>query len=503
MIQEDPSLANRRAVYNAQSNDIRGIVLSPTRELAEQIATEARRLVKGTGVVVQVAVGGTSKARMLRETQSRGCHLLVATPGRLNDLLTDQYAGIAAPNLAAFVLDEADRMLDVGFEKELNQILEVLPSTSEKQRQTILVSATIPDNVIRLARNMVRANDFQFVQTIAENESLTHDKVPQKVVQISSWTNVLPSLFELVDREAAQALAKPDARPFKGIAYFNTTAMVELSGAIGLTRKRNNREQIPVFSISSRLTQDQRTRAADMFRKSKTGLLISSDVTARGMDFPDVTHVIQVDTPRSREDYVHRLGRTGRQGKEGEGWLLLPPGAVGPCRRMLAGLPIQPDNSINSAEVDLAAQAEEDVPEYHEQLKGLYAEMPKKMLGSAYTSLFGVANDKATLAQDLGTWATLGWGWEAPPPVSSKFAFQMGIDPSLLNIEGPQSRFGGGGGGDRYGGRDDSRGRPGGFRRGGDRGGRSSDPFDKMSQSIRRDGPPRRSGRGFGGQGSW
>ena len=122
---------------------------------------------------------------MLRQVQRQGCHLLVATPGRLNDLLSDPEANMYAPNLAAFVLDEADRMLDTGFEKELNEIIRRLPSAGEKQRQTMLVSATIPDDVIRLARSMVRSDDFKFVQTIGEDESLTHDKVPQHVVQVS------------------------------------------------------------------------------------------------------------------------------------------------------------------------------------------------------------------------------------------------------------------------------------------------------------------------------
>lgn len=489
MIQEDPSLATRRAAYSASASDIRGIVLSPTRELAEQIAAEARRLTKNTGVVVQVAVGGTSKMAMLRQTQREGCHLLIGTPGRLNDLLQDSASGIDAPNLAAFVLDEADRMLDVGFEKELNEIVDMLPRPQEKQRQTMLVSATIPDNVIRLARAMVRADDFQFVQTIAENESLTHDKVPQNVVQISSWTNVLPTLFELMDRESEKAFSDPKARPFKAIVYFNTTAMVEMAGEIAFARKRENSTHVAAYTISSRLSQAQRTRAADMFRRVKTGVLFSSDVTARGMDFPDVTHVIQVDTPRSREDYIHRLGRTGRQGKEGEGYLLLPPGAVQQSRRMLAGLPIRPDKTLTSAEPHVTT---EELPQLHAQLKDLINTIPRPMMAAAYTSLFGVSPDKNSLAEDLHHWSTVGWGWEAPPPVSARWASQMAVSPRHLNINesrnyrAPGSRWEDG----------DQRG----FRRGGDLGSGnrrrapSSDPFDRMSQGARRDNNDRRGG---------
>lgn len=280
MINDDPSLADRRAVGTAKASDIRGIILSPTRELAEQIAEEARRVCAHTGLVVQSAVGGTQKSQMLRQTQRKGCHLLVATPGRLNDILSDPRSGIDAPGLSALVLDEADRMLDAGFEAELNAILDNLPDPQQMTRQTLLVSATIPDNVIRLARSMVRADDFQFVQTIGANESLTHDRVPQRVVATNSWANLFPTLFELIDREVEAAEAVGD-RPFKAIVYFNTTAMVQLAGVFGQERRRSGAMKIPTIAINSKLTQGQREKAASMFKSLRSGVLFSSDVTAR------------------------------------------------------------------------------------------------------------------------------------------------------------------------------------------------------------------------------
>lgn len=482
MITEDKSLASRGAVHRARSDDIRGIVLSPTRELAEQIAVEARRLTRNTGLVVQCAVGGTNKSQMLRQTQRQGCHLLVATPGRLNDLLNDPASGIDAPKLAALVLDEADRMLDVGFEKELNEIIRLLPPPDVKVRQTMLVSATIPDDVIRLARTMVRPEDFEFVQTIAENDSLTHDKVPQHVVPLSSWANVFPALFELIDRETAKLAEDPNARPFKAIIYFNTTSMVEVAGEVCYNRKREGLSHLPSFSISSKLTQVQRQRSADMFRQVKSGILVSSDVTARGMDFPNVTHVIQVDTPRSREDYIHRIGRTGRQDKEGQGWLFLPPLSISSARKMLSGLPIKQNKSLETAESDLEVEGE--LPPFHQQFKDLITRIPRGMMASCYTSLFGVSVRKDELAQDLQHWVTRGWGWEAPPSVSPKWASLMGVNPSNLNIG---SRYDDDRGGDRFGGRDGGR--------GGDRG----DSFDQMRDSIRSDDRGGYGGRGSGG----
>ncbi|KAL6883935.1 P-loop containing nucleoside triphosphate hydrolase protein [Trichoderma longibrachiatum] len=504
MIEEDPTLATRKASRSARSDDIRGIVLSPTRELAEQIATEAKRLCRRTGLVVQSAVGGTQKSAMLRQTQRQGCHLLVATPGRLNDLLEDPNSGIDAPKLAALVLDEADRMLDVGFEKELNAIQSHLPT--DKVRQTMLVSATIPDNVIQLARKMVRPHDFEFVQTIPEHDTLTHDRIPQHVVTVSSWANVFPSLFELVDREVAAAKEDPTRPPFKAIVYFNTTSMVELAGELGYQRRQSGQLRIPTFAIQSQLSQFQRTKAADMFRNSRTGILFSSDVTARGMDFPNVTHVIQVDAPRERESYIHRLGRTGRQDKGGEGWLFVPPMSANSARKLLRGLPLKPNKTLESAEVDLSAV--EELPAYHEETKNLIQALPRKLMAGAYTSLFGgQLTDREQLVEDLNDWAVKGWGWPEPPAVSHSWARNQGLLNAGLNIQdGHSERMH----------RDDRRGDRFGDRRGDRRGGgggrfdrrTSQDPFTEMGRRARRDAPPaqrsrggRRGGGGF--ESSW
>ncbi|KAG5950419.1 hypothetical protein E4U53_005099 [Claviceps sorghi] len=488
MIEEDATLAERRASRNARSDDVRGIVLSPTRELAEQIAEEARRLTKHTGLVVQSAVGGTHKASMLRQTQRQGCHLLVATPGRLLDLLQDPQSGIEAPNLAALVLDEADRMLDVGFERELNDIIRYLPKREEKVRQTMLVSATIPDNVIRLARAMVRADDFEFVQTIAENETLTHDRIPQHLVALSSWNNVFPSLFELIDRETAKAAEDKSQLPFKAIVYFNTTALVELAGEFGYQRRKSGAMKISTFSIQSQLSQSSRTRAADKFRHTRSGVLFSSDVTARGMDFPDVTHVIQIDTPRDRESYIHRLGRTGRQNKGGEGWLFLPPTSLTVARRQLRGLPLKPNQTLESSNV---AADPNDLPKYHKEAQDLAQNLPKKMLGGAYTSIFGCStNQREDLVDDLNQWATVGWGWSEPPPVSSSWARNLGLLQSSLNIQERPARQDS---------NSDENGN--GDRRSGFRGenSRSSDPFANIGRMARRDDYGSGNGRGFRG----
>ncbi|RDA84688.1 hypothetical protein CP532_2754 [Ophiocordyceps camponoti-leonardi (nom. inval.)] len=479
MIVEDPKLATRSSFGTAKSNDIRGIVLSPTRELAEQIAMEARRLTKNTGLVVQSAVGGTQKQAMLRQTQRQGCHLLVATPGRLNDLLRDPLSGIDAPQLAALVLDEADRMLDVGFEQELTEITSYLPSPQQKVRQTMLVSATIPDNVIRLARQMIRPEDFQFVQTIAQNESLTHERVPQNIVAVHSWANVYPTMFELIDREIEAFRTGQRKMPFKAIVYFNTTALVELASDIAYHRRREGILKASTFSIHSKLHQASRTRAADAFRNAGCSVLFSSDVTARGMDFPNVSHVIQVDTPRDRESYIHRLGRTARGDKEGEGWLFAVSVSMPSTKRLLGDLPLRPNDSLTAANIKVEAG---DTSPYHEQMVQLGRDVAS-CFSSAYKSIFGLgitsAKDKHQLVDDLNLWAVKGFGLAEPPKVGNDWARQMGLTSANLNFA--RGRMDNGMG-DRMGGRMGDRGGYGG--RDGDRG---NDAFSDMGRHVHRD----------------
>lgn len=501
MLAEDSTLASRSASRRARSDDIRGIVLSPTRELAEQIAVEARNLAKNTGIVVQVAVGGTNKRDMLRKTQREGCHLLVATPGRLYDLLSDERSGIAAPNLAALVMDEADRILDVGFEKQIHEIIEILPDTREKVRQTMLVSATIPEDVIDLARKMVRADDFEFVQTIGENETLTHDRVPQHIVPLSSWGTMFPTLFELIDRESARLEEDPNSPPFKAIVYLNTTAATEFATRLGFLRKRSGQwKKFWLNGIQSKLSQAGRQRAADGFRTAKSGILFSSDVTARGMDFPNVTHVIQIDTPSERESYIHRIGRTARQNKDGQAWLLLPPASTDKTRKLLRGLPLKANNSLSDV-ADAAIDGSSDLAPVFGEVQGLVQSIPADDLYSFYTSLIASAGDKSATAEELSVAWTAGFGFDNPPAISSSWASRMGLRSwSALNIS---QRGGRSSDGDRE--RSD---RPGRFDRGRGGSSRDGDAFDQMRGNIRSDRPSsngrfgRRGGdrqRNFGG----
>ncbi|EXF82565.1 DEAD/DEAH box helicase [Colletotrichum fioriniae PJ7] len=511
MIAADPSLATRKARYQASSKDVRGIIISPTRELAEQIALEAEKLCAGTGLVVQRAVGGTRKGEMLQKTRREGCHLLVGTPGRLNDLLEDPYSGIEAPNLAAIVLDEADRMLDVGFERELQSIVDQLPDPKTSARQTLLFSATIPKNVIALARQWVRSDNFDFIQTISKDDVLTHDRVDQHVVHCRGWANVFPAMYELIDKEIQKRTADRELLPFKALVFLPTSALVDLAGDVDITM-RADRDRVQGWRIHSKLTQGQRTKAAELFRKARSGILFSTDVTARGLDFPNVTHVIQIGATSDREQYIHRLGRTARAGKEGEGWMILADSEMDLARRELQGLPLKPNKTIECAQHDFTSGDEPTA--ICQKVTQATARVDPQVLEVAYLSLFGQNRDNVQAKVDeLREWWVNAMEQDDTPALSASTIEKRGLRRVRgLNVRQPGSRYGSdsGGRGDRGGfSRGGDRGDRGGFSRGGDRGGFSRreprDAFEKMemdstSSDRRSGGFSRNGGRGFGGR---
>jgi ATP-dependent RNA helicase MSS116 len=477
-VQSDPQLGERsRGRNRAKANDIRAIIISPTRELAEQIAVEAQKVTAGTSLIVQCAVGGTQKRMMLQKTQREGCHILVGTPGRLFDILSDPYSGVAAPNLNALVMDEADRLLDAGFTKEIEDIKQNLPDPEVVERQNMMFSATVSREVIDLVRRTLRPG-FHFAKCVDENEAPTHERVPQYAVNTAGFENILPAVYELVLKKQQAAMAG-EAPPFKAILYFNSTAEVTLAASVfykmsGGIKRGSALGGLRNYEIHAKLSQGQRTRASDDFRNCKSGILFSSDVTARGMDFPNVSHVIQIGLPRDRESYIHRLGRTARAGKEGEGWIFLSPFEQGELRRRLRGIPLNDGTQeLATASIDMSQPAE--LPADQAKILSDVTEAHKKVypdqLDAAFRGLFGSYQwfgDKRSLLEGANRLAEFGWGMATPPS-----------PPSSLYSSG--GRGGGrGSGGDRggYGGNRGDRGGSGGFggfggerRSGGDRGG--------------------------------
>ena len=438
IINHDASLQNlqRRGRSRGITDDIRAIIISPTRELAEQIAVEALKVTKKTGVIVQTAVGGSAKQFHLRKMRNEGCHILVGTPGRLNDILSDPRSGVRAPNLRAFVLDEADRLLDQGFAPEIKNIENLLPNRQKVDRQTLLYSATLPDEVIRIVRQTMKP-DFKFIRTVQKGERQTHDKVPQKQVVVKGLANTLPALLELCTKELVR---KDRQLPFKAIVYSGATAEVILASKTFQNLKtpgasvfhRHPLHPARILEMHGRLSQEQRTRAAENFRRAESAILFSSDVTARGMDFPNVSHVIQIGLPQTQETYIHRLGRTGRGDKPGEGWLILADFEADEARDRLRRLPIKPDESLETAALDMSQDAQ--LPEHVAQTLTQIIDASRTVhiadKSAAYLAALGLYQSlrhKQDLVDSLNDRSRYCWALEEPPRVSVGLQQRLGL----------------------------------------------------------------------------
>ena len=469
ILAKDPHL-ERPVRARVQGPDVRALIISPTRELAEQIAAEATKVAAATGIKVQAAVGGTQKRLGLYKIVTQGCHILVGTPGRLFDILSDRSTGIKLDNLTSFVLDEADRLLDDGFLPDIQQLEELLPA--KEKRQNLLFSATVPREVLNLSRTLLNTN-ARFVQTIQPGEAQTHQKIPQKVVKLESLANTFPALLELVKREVHNASRE---RPFKAMVFANTTAETVLYADVFANLKYESPDGISerlnrkcmVLQIHSKLSQPQRTRAAEQFKRAKSAILFTSDVSARGMDYPDVTHVIQMGMPKTREFYIHRLGRTGRAGKEGEGWLFTDKMEEYDLARRLKQLPLEQDTTLQSASANLKDENSltEEVRELLSATRRSAEQSPTELKADVYQAAFGFLGhipNKQNLVDELNARAQVGWGMPEPPPMNPVRAQKLGLSRVHgLNLAGGgHSNFGqrslgrGGYGGGRSGGRDE------------------------------------------------
>jgi len=284
------------------------LVLSPTRELALQISSQAELLLTHLPFKVQTVVGGTNMSAEAKRLVRQRCDILVATPGRLIDHFTNSNLVPACSRLQLLVLDEADRLLDQGFKKDLEKIFSFLPprdgvASGVSSRQTLLFSATVSTEVKQIAALALRPG-YKFISTVPADEVNTHEHVPQHHV-IVNFNDIMPVTLALIHDEMMR-----NPKSCKILLFFPTARGTQMAAEI--FRLLGDRLKLPVFEIHSRKSQAARIKASSSFRDCTAGLLLSSDVSARGMDFPNVTAVYQVGLPSSAEQYVHRLGRTAR-----------------------------------------------------------------------------------------------------------------------------------------------------------------------------------------------
>lgn len=277
--------AKRRATANCPQ----ALILAPTRELAIQIGESFAAYGKHLKLRHALVYGGVNQANQVRSLD-RGAHILVATPGRLLDLMSQGFIDLS--ELEVFVLDEADRMLDMGFLPDLKKIIAALPTV----RQSLFFSATMPPKIVELSQRLL--TDPVSVNVTPKSTSV--EKIHQQVL--------------FVDRAEKQEILR------------QLLALDDVERAIVFTRTKRGanvvadkllKSGITAVAIHGNKSQNARQRALEAFRRKEVRVLVATDVAARGIDIDGITHVINFDMPVEAESYVHRVGRTGRAGADG------------------------------------------------------------------------------------------------------------------------------------------------------------------------------------------
>ena len=404
--------------------DIGVLILSPTRELAMQIHEQARSILfrHGSNMNSNFMYGGTSKKEEVARLCKRMPTVLVATPGRLIDhLQTTAIHGVPfakkLKQTRVLVLDETDRLLDMGFKKDIDRILSYL----SPKRQTLLFSATIPPGVRSVLQDCLHPS-YVTIDCIHDFDPATHTNalVDQRCV-------VHPQSMQ-IDAPAQILRNIMDSDPnHKIMAFFPTANLTSYYSQIF-----NFHLSRPVIEIHSRKSQAYRSSACNRFREKKTGItMFTSDVSARGMDFSGVSHVVQVGMPDSRETYIHRLGRTGRAGNDGKGLLILSDVERGFLSNDLKDLDIVEDGTMLT-----------DGPSCNDNMKSLRRTVGEdknkslaKAASKAYASMLGYyasklkalgIRDKNKLVGFVNDFSAAA-GLADPPSITPKVAESIGL----------------------------------------------------------------------------
>ena len=293
-------MIDRLAAGRSKARMPRALVIAPTRELADQVAASFEKYAKGQKLSWALLIGGVSFGDQELKLD-RGVDVLIATPGRLLDHF--ERGKLLMTGVQILVVDEADRMLDMGFIPDIERIFKLTPP----MKQTLFFSATMPPEITRLTKQFLK--DPERIE--ATRPATTADTITQYIAR-------LPASNPETKRDALRALVgRADVR--NGIVFCNRKSEVDI---VAKSLKKHGFDAAPIHGD---LDQTTRMRTLDNFRKGELKLLVASDVAARGLDIPDVSHVFNYDVPHHADDYVHRIGRTGRAGKLGETYMLVTP----------------------------------------------------------------------------------------------------------------------------------------------------------------------------------
>ncbi|WAC58649.1 DEAD/DEAH box helicase [Brevundimonas sp. SL130] len=322
-------LVERLASGRARARMPRAIVLAPTRELADQVAESFAKYAKGTKLSWVLLIGGVSMGDQVAAL-NKGVDVLIATPGRLLDLF--ERGKMLLTGVEIMVVDEADRMLDMGFIPDIERIFKLTPP----RRQTLFFSATMPPEITRLTTAFLK--DPTRIE--ASRPAMTADTITQYIVRI-------PTSDPKAKRVALRALVgREDVR--NGIVFCNRKSEVDI---VAKSLKTHGFDAAPIHGD---LDQSHRMKTLADFRSGALKILVASDVAARGLDIPDVSHVFNYDVSHHADDYVHRIGRTGRAGKLGQAFMIVTPADDKSLDKVLKLIKMDPKELVLD-DIDFAA----------------------------------------------------------------------------------------------------------------------------------------------------
>ena len=287
------------------------LVVTPTRELAAQIDNVVREVCEQTGQRAVIVMGGARFEKQIKQLE-RGCDLLVATPGRLLDLMEHNHVSLSG--VEVLVLDEADRMLDMGFWPSVRRIMHALP----EKHQTLLFSATIPPSIKSTIDAMLHEPAVVEISRVGE----TADTVEEHLCPVTQAQK--PELLRALLETGGAAGAAPE----RVLVFCRTKHRVD-----DVSKMLKN-AQVKVDVMHADRTQKERERALERFREGKIQVLVATDVMSRGIDVAGVDAVVNFDVPMDPEDYVHRIGRTGRAGATGHAYTFVAPDEISPLREI-------------------------------------------------------------------------------------------------------------------------------------------------------------------------
>ncbi|XP_076973290.1 putative ATP-dependent RNA helicase DDX4 isoform X2 [Tamandua tetradactyla] len=356
------------------------IIVAPTRELINQIYLEARKFSFGTCVRAVVIYGGTQLGHSIRQI-IQGCNVLCATPGRLIDIIGKEKIGLK--QVKYLVLDEADRMLDMGFGPEMKKLISLPGMPSKEQRQTLMFSATFPEEIQRLAGEFLKSS-YLFV-AVGQVGGACRD-VQQSILQVGQYSK-REKLVEIL----------------RNIGDERTMVFVETKKKADFIATFLCQEKISTTSIHGDREQREREQALGDFRCGKCPVLVATSVAARGLDIENVQHVINLDLPSTIDEYVHRIGRTGRCGNTGRAISFFDP---------------ESDSHLAQPLVKILSDAQQDVPAWLEEIA--FSTYVPGFSGSTRGNVFASVDTRKNF-QGKSTLSTAGFSSSpAPSPVDDE-----------------------------------------------------------------------------------